>query len=176
MSALQAQLDKVLLALKKDPENADLLHLRDQVEKAISLSPATFPQSTLSSTAVNVLPVHTTLPTLSLKVGDKCEALNLYDNRWKGARILSIRGADVTVSFDDRGATQHCKMEDVRPVPEKPASPITMPTFEPQVSKKKRHKRPNASKPSRAEYIKVKEEEQKVKQDAWLQFSKRLCK
>lgn len=175
MSALQTQLGKVLLALEKDPENVDLLHLKDQVEKAISLSAASFSQNTLFSTAVNVLPLHTALSTLALKVGDKCEALCLYDNRWKGARILSIRNTDITVSFDDRGATQHCKMEDVRPVLEKLASTITMPVFEPQINKK-RHKCQNAHKPSRAEYIKVKEEEQKVKQDAWLQFSKRLRK
>lgn len=175
MFALQAQLDKVLLALKHDPENDDLLHLRDQLEKAISLS-ASFPQNISSSTVVNVLPLHTVLPTTSLKMGDKCEALCLYDNRWKGARVISIHDANVTVSFDDRGATQHCKVEDVRLVPEKPAPSHAIPVFEPRISKKKHHKRRNTNRPSRAEYIKVKEEEQKVKQDAWLQFSKRLRK
>jgi hypothetical protein len=100
----------------------------------------------------------------------------MYDNRWKRARIISIHDAIVTVSFDDRGATQHCKAEDVRPVLERPVTTHTPPIFEPQINKRKQARRRNANRPSRAEYIKTKEEEQRVKQDAWLHFSRRLRK
>lgn len=165
LSNLEAQLTKILAALKEDPQNDALRHLESQTRRAIQMSS---PNATVSD--VNILGGLQLPKTCELEVGQTCEALCEFDGRWKEGRILAIVDDSVTVSFSDRGSSQHCARSNVRPRLSRgsqehaePAQPASKPM------PIRRHRR---NRPTRAEYIKSKEEEHEAKQESWLRFSR----
>lgn len=162
---LEAQLTKVLAALKDDPQNDALRLLESQTRRAIQMSP---PNTTGSD--VNILSSFQLPKACELRIGQTCEALCEFDGRWKEGKILAILEDSATVSFSDRGSSQHCALSNVRPKLNEGSQNHT--ALVQRASKPmpiRRHKR---NKPTRAEYIKSKEEEHEAKQESWLRFSR----
>lgn len=112
MNFLENQLHVIKNALLKDPGNARLVLLREKIEKAICT------HKKLKMPAVNnisLFSLNEAFP-FSFLIGDTCEALSIYDNKWHIGRILSLEKDAATVLFKESGVAEHCKFDNLRTV------------------------------------------------------------
>ncbi|KAI0244613.1 hypothetical protein L0F63_005922 [Massospora cicadina] len=166
LESYNIQLEQVNLALSQDPDNAELLKLREDLFQLIDLT-KTFLESQASTTKKTPeekkkLPV--------FEVGDQCMAKWAGDGVYYQA-VVSAKtevGESTmysvvfvgynTVELFKPEDLKYCSTESMKPEPPEPVKEVKI----------KKRRKPNTSRPvgpSRAEI------EQKKKQDAWLKFA-----
>lgn len=127
------------------------------------------------------------------QVGELVFAKNSKENRWYDARVLSImtskfdKHKQFTVQFLHDKLAQHCSLSDIRPHSKNsdtiddniknPISALNTPIFPFESDSRKgishRHFINSTKKPSKSEYIALKEAEHLARQSKWKEFTKR---
>ncbi|KAJ9068910.1 hypothetical protein DSO57_1023909 [Entomophthora muscae] len=162
------QLEQVNLALSQDPDNAELLKLREDIHLLINLTKTCLESQ---ASAFKKTPAEKEkLPVF--EVGDQCMAKWAGDGVYYQA-VVSAKtevGESTmysvvfvgynTVELFKPEDLKHCSADSIKPEPPEPV----------KEAKTKKKRKPNTSRPvgpTRAET------EQKKKQDAWLKFAKK---
>lgn len=194
------QLDQVLLALKKDPNNASLSNLAQKLQNLISLNDKeqqqqqNFPPSSSSTRHLQ-----------KFRLGETCEARCQADGQWYEAVVHATHPefSNVTIVFAGTADTQHCIAKEIRKLTAHPkrrisgslvaaaASVASIPAPLPLDTKTgdaEEVKKPSPAtagnhliagtkrKPTREEHRQKKELEHFERQQSWKSFSTKLQK
>lgn len=176
------QLSQVNEALAADPENAELLSLRDELANLIVLTKqyeadqaAARPKAPKASSASDA--------THTFVAGEECMARHPSDGRWYAARILTVAGSAAqpvySVLLPKQQTTHMLTAADLRPRQvhangDAPAPAYVAPKKAPMTQEERERKRLKKAKKQEREAAKNREHDEK--QSAWQKFQAKAVK
>ncbi|KAH9847360.1 hypothetical protein C2E23DRAFT_871826 [Lenzites betulinus] len=185
LETYQVQLSQVQLALDADPENAELISLRSELEELIELTKAAIAQqeaAASSSKAGEGSKKSAAASASSSKVwsaGDDCLAKYSGDGQWYPARITSVGGSGdnrvYSIVFKGYNNTELVNAAQVKALPANYAGPTAGAGNKRKLSKAEEEERERKKKKNekKLESKAAKAKEQQEKQHSWQKFAKK---
>jgi survival of motor neuron-related-splicing factor 30 len=185
LETYQVQLSQVELAIQADPDNAELLSLRTELQELIELTKAALAQAEASTSSSKAEPSkkqsQPTAPSHVWAAGDECLAKYSEDGQWYPARITSVGGSTenpvYSIVFRGYNTGDLVKADEIKPLPANhnanaPAAgsgakrKLTKVEEEERERKKKKNEKKLENKAAKAK-------EQTMKQATWQKFAKK---
>jgi survival-of-motor-neuron-related-splicing factor 30 len=180
LETYQVQLSQVELALAGDPENAELISLRSELQELINLTTSLISQS--ESAASSPKPTDTSRKTATARssvtwsAGDECLAKYSGDGAWYPARINSVAGSAekriYSIMFKGYNTTEQVEASSLKPLPPNHSLlPSAKRKAKEDEDEEKERKRKKNEKKLETRAAKAKEQLQK--QASWQKFAKK---
>jgi survival of motor neuron-related-splicing factor 30 len=180
LETYQVQLSQVELALAGDPENAELISLRSELQELINLTTSLISQS--ESAASSPKPTDTSRKTATTRssvtwsAGDECLAKYSGDGAWYPARINSVAGSAekriYSIMFKGYNTTEQVEASSLKPLPPNHSLlPSAKRKAKEDEDEEKERKRKKNEKKLETRAAKAKEQLQK--QASWQKFAKK---
>ncbi|XP_052062236.1 survival of motor neuron-related-splicing factor 30-like [Mytilus californianus] len=173
LSTYKLQLQQVEASLTTDPDNEDLLKLKNDLQEVIDLT-VDLIGTKLPPTATEILKSDTPdVSTHTWKSGDPCMAIWSEDGQYYGSKIDEIlEDGTCTVTFDSWGNTEVTNVTVLKPI-----DPNALPGSSDDKHKSKRdkiaeqreYKKKKTQK--KAQRLKAQEEERETEKNKWLDFN-----
>jgi len=181
LETYQVQLSQVELALSNDPDNAELVSLRSELQELIDLTTTSIAQAEAASSSKveSSRKATTTVPTKTWAAGDDCLAKYSADGGWYPARITSLGGSAenrvYSIVFKGYDTTELVKAGEIKTLPTNYATTMPSASNKRKLNKaeeeeKERKKKKNEKK---LEVKAAKAKEQTNKQATWQKFAKK---
>jgi survival of motor neuron-related-splicing factor 30 len=176
------QLEQVQNLLESDPNNQNLLFLKEKIERLLKVLERNSNddiQRSRESGKIGDHAIGDSIPVFN--IGDMVEAKYHKDNQWWEAKIQSLASdrSMFTVLFTGFPDPQHCSPKEVRL--HNPSSTRVRPNKIIHHAKRpiipsKEIINPKRNKATKQEYLEKKETEQREKQESWKSFQQKIKK
>jgi survival of motor neuron-related-splicing factor 30 len=180
LETYQVQLSQVELALAGDPENAELISLRSELQELINLTTSLISQSESATSSPKPTDTSrkaaTARSSVTWSAGDECLAKYSGDGAWYPARINSVAGSAekriYSIMFKGYNTTEQVEASSLKPLPPNhsllPSAKRKVKEDEDEEKERKRKKNEK-----KLETRAAKAKEQLQKQASWQKFAKK---